>query len=199
MADAAMFTDCKTGEKYPVAFEADNISLERAYLTVRKNPGEKILITLYGHFEMRPKMEGNGEREFLIVDKFYKVWPFVSCTKNLGTANLTNTFWSLQEVSNISIKKMDFKKYPNFIIKKNNEVKGFGGCNNFFGNSTNNRDSLKIYNLGITRKMCKKNMEIESKLLKALETVNNYKIYGEFLYLYNNEELLAIFESVYFN
>ena len=75
LADAGIFTDCETNKNYPVSFEGDNVSLERAYLEVVENPGEKIIVTLTGHFENRPKMEGDGEREFLIVDKFEKIWP----------------------------------------------------------------------------------------------------------------------------
>ncbi|MCF6271517.1 MAG: META domain-containing protein [Melioribacteraceae bacterium] len=199
MADAAIFIDCKTDKKYPVAFEGENIELESAYLEVQKNPGEQILVTLSGHFEMRPRMEGGGEREFLIIDKFDRIWPHINCVRNLGTANLQNTFWSLYEVANISISTLGFEKHPNFIIKQDNEVKGFGGCNNFFGSSTSNSDSLNFSNLGVTRKMCEKHIDVESKFIDALEKTNKYKIYGEFLYLYNNEELLAILESVYFN
>ena len=32
LADAANFTECLTGARYPVAMEADNLALERAYL-----------------------------------------------------------------------------------------------------------------------------------------------------------------------
>lgn len=199
MADAGIFIDCETNKKYPVAFEADNISLESAYLKIVENPGEKIIVTLAGHFESRPKMEGDGKKEFLKVDRFYKIWPHIDCVRNLGTANLENTFWSLRNIGNISSKELFFDKYPNFMIRYNQEVKGFGGCNNFFGKSTINGDTLKFTNINDTRKMCDKNMDVEAKLFQVFENTNRYKIYGEFLYLYNEEKLLAVFESAYFN
>lgn len=198
MADAGIFTDCETDKKYPVAFEGDNISLERAYLEVAENPGEKIIVTLTGHFESRPKMEGEGEREFLIVDKFDKIWPHIDCVRNLGTANLKNTFWSLRELNRQSIKDYKVEREIHLLIKNDNSIKGFSGCNNFFGNSSTSYDTLQFSQMGSTLMMCE-NMEIEREYFQALEKANMYKIYGEYLYLYEWNKLLAKFESVYFN
>ena len=198
MADAGIFIDCETNKKHPVAFEADNISLERAYLKIVENPGEKIIVTLTGHFESRPKMEGEGEREFLIVDKFDKIWPHIDCVRNLGTANLKNTFWSLRELNGKSIKDYKIEREIHLLIKHDNSIKGFSGCNNYFGNSSTRNDTLQFSQIGSTLMMCE-NMEIEKEYFQTLEKINMYKIYGEYLYLYDEEKLLAKFESVYFN
>lgn len=198
MADVGIFTDCETNKKYPVAFEADNISLERAYLEVVENPGEKIIVTLTGHFEKRPQMEGNNERDFLIVDKFHKIWPHIDCVINLGTANLKNTFWSLQELNGKSIRDYKVEREIHFLIKQDNSIKGFSGCNNFFGNSSISNNTLQFSQIGSTLMMCP-NMELEKKIFQTLEKTNRYKIYGEYLYLYTKDKLLAKFESVYFN
>src|SRR5574341_322403 len=40
MADAGIFTECRTGKKFPVAQEGDNAALEAAYLKARQQPGE---------------------------------------------------------------------------------------------------------------------------------------------------------------
>lgn len=198
MADAGLFTDCETNKKYPVAMEADNISLERAYLEIVENPGEKILVTLNGHFESRPKVEGDGEREFLIVDKFDKIWPHIDCVQNLGTASLKNTFWSLRELDGNSIKDYKLKREIHFLIKQDNSIKGFSGCNNFFGNSVVSMDTLQFSKIGSTLMMCDY-IKLETELFQIFEKTNRYKIYGEYLYLYTDQVLLAKFESVYFN
>lgn len=198
MADAGIFTDCETNKKHPIAFEGDNISLERAYLEVVENPGEKIIVTLTGHFESRPKMECEGDREFLIVDKFENIWPHIDCSGNLGTANLKNTFWSLRELNGKSTKEYKVEREIHLLIKHDNSIKGFSGCNNYFGNSSTSDDTLKFSQLGSTLMMCP-NMELERDYFQALEKTNKLKIYGEYLYLYNEETLLAIFESVYIN
>lgn len=198
MADAGLFKDCETNKKYPVAMEADNISLERAYLEIVENPGEKILVTLTGHFESRPKVEGDGEREFLIVDKFDKIWPHIDCMQNLGTASLKNTFWSLRELNGNSIKDYKLKREIHFLIKQDNSIKGFSGCNNFFGNSVTSMDTLQFSKIGSTLMMCDY-IKLETELFQIFEKTNRYKIYGEYLYLYTDQVLLAKFESVYFN
>jgi len=82
MADAGLFTDCVTGQRLPVAMERDNPSLERAYLEVTPGPGEPILVTFEGRLERRPPMEGDGEVETVIVEKFHRAWPGESCETN---------------------------------------------------------------------------------------------------------------------
>ena len=79
MADAANFVDCESGKRYPVSMEADNLALERAYLSVRSEPAEQILVTLQGRFELRPPMEGDQEVEKLIPVQFGQFWPGEEC------------------------------------------------------------------------------------------------------------------------
>ncbi len=198
MADAAMFIDCETNKKYPIAFDGDNISLEHAYLEVVENAGEKIIVTLKGHFEMRSKMDGDGKREFLIVDKFNKIWPHIDCVKNLGTANLKNTFWSLRELNGKSVEKYKSEKTIHLLLRNDNTIKGFSGCNNFFGQFALSSDSLQFSQVGSTMMMCE-NIELETEYFQTLEKTNRYKIYGEYLFLYNESKVLAKFESIYFN
>ena len=198
MADAGIFTNCETNKKYPIAMEIDNISLERAYLEVVKNPGEKIIVTLTGYFESRPKVEGKGEREFLIVEKFDKIWPNIDCTKNLGTANLKNTYWSLRELNGEHTKDFKTEREIHLLIKNDSSIKGFSGCNNFFGKATISDEEIAFSKMGLTLMMCK-NIDLEREYIEALEKTNRHKIYGEYLYLYNGGKNIAKFESVYFN
>ncbi len=198
MADAAMFKDCKTNKKYPVAFEADNASLEKAYLDVVENAGEEIIVTLTGHFESRPKFDGEEKIDFLIVDKFNKIWPHINCITNLGTAKLKNIFWSLRELNGKLTRAYKTKRDIHLLIQNDNSIKGFSGCNNFFGNSSIKNDSLQFSKIGSTMMMCEK-IDIEREFIKTLEKTNRYKIYGEYLYLYDGSKLIAQFESVYFN
>ena len=79
LADAALFTECETGRRYPVAFEGDSVTLERAYLEMRRQPGEEVLVSLEGHIAERPAMEGNQSEESLIVKRFIGLWPGETC------------------------------------------------------------------------------------------------------------------------
>ena len=79
LADAALFTECETGRRHPVAFEGDSVSLERAYLEMRRQPGEEVLVSLEGRIAERPAMEGNRSEESLIVKRFIGLWPGETC------------------------------------------------------------------------------------------------------------------------
>jgi len=198
MADAPVFYDCETDKKYPIAFEGDSIELEKAYLAVVEIYGKKILVTLLGKYELRDKVEGLGKEEFLVITKFLNIWPNIDCNTNLGTANLINTFWKLNQLNGNTI-YFNAVKDMHFLIEPSYKIKGFAGCNNFFGSISLANNSIKFNLVGNTLKMCNDNIEIENEFLTALQNVNKYIIYGEFLYLYGNSGLIAKFESVYFN
>jgi copper homeostasis protein (lipoprotein) len=79
LADAGLFRECLTGRRFPVAQEADNAALESAYLQARSELGAELLVTVEGRIALRPPMEGDGMREFLIVERFVNVWPGQTC------------------------------------------------------------------------------------------------------------------------
>jgi copper homeostasis protein (lipoprotein) len=79
LADAASFTECLTGRRYPVAFEADWPSAERAYLAAVAEPGGPLHATFEGLLVERPKMDGEGTEPTLVVTRFIGVWPNQGC------------------------------------------------------------------------------------------------------------------------
>ena len=79
MADAGLFTECSTGQHWPVAQEADNATLEREYLRVRTEPGGPVLVRLDGRVAMRPKMEGEGLQPTLVPERFVGAYPGETC------------------------------------------------------------------------------------------------------------------------
>lgn len=81
MADAALFVECRTGRRLAVAFEADSIALERAYLEAQDSAGEELLTTVEGRIAQRPPMEGDGTRPTLVVDHFIGIWPGDTCDR----------------------------------------------------------------------------------------------------------------------
>jgi hypothetical protein len=84
MADAALFTACDGGQRYPVAQEADYLALERAYLAAEHEPGEALLVAIVGRVDQRPPMEGEGTRETLIVERFVEIRAGASCVGDLA-------------------------------------------------------------------------------------------------------------------
>ncbi len=81
LADAASFTECLTGRRYPVAFEADWPRAERAYLAAVTEPGDALYTTFEGSLVERPKMDGEGTEPTLVVSRFIAVWPGQGCER----------------------------------------------------------------------------------------------------------------------
>jgi heat shock protein HslJ len=198
MADAAIFVDCSSQKRYPVAMEGKYIDLERKYLA-SINAGSPLLVTLEGRLVLRPKMEGEGESVMLVVEKLNKVWPQMDCKSSLSTATLKNTYWKLVELNGKPVKVDTKEREVHFILKADGKsVKGFGGCNNFMGSFEAGKSKIKFGPMAGTMQFCKNTMELETSFMKALAEANNYKIFGETLALYRDGNVIAKLESVYF-
>ncbi|WP_452227359.1 META domain-containing protein [Lacinutrix cladophorae] len=71
-----------------------------------------------------------------------------------------------------------------------NRVSGFAGCNRFSGEYTITNNTLKIGPLVSTKMHCKRFMDVENQLLKALEKTTSYSIANNTLTLKNEKENL---------
>lgn len=79
LADVASFTECLTGRRYPVAFEGDWPSVERASLAAAREPGGPLHTTFEGQLVQRQKRDGEGSEPTLVVTRFVGVWPDQVC------------------------------------------------------------------------------------------------------------------------
>ncbi|MGH8221893.1 MAG: YbaY family lipoprotein [Woeseiaceae bacterium] len=70
MADAARFRECKTDRGYPIATEGDFVKLQKAYLKDVKKPGARLYATFEGSMADRPRMEGSGVEQSVVVSRF---------------------------------------------------------------------------------------------------------------------------------
>ena len=84
MADAAIFRECRTQLKMPVAASADSAALERTYLATRKVPGEELLGSLDGQIANRAGPDGGQLRPTLLVEHLTKVWSGANCDSNVS-------------------------------------------------------------------------------------------------------------------
>ena len=199
IADAALFTECQTRRKFPVAQEEDNAALERAYLVARTQPGQPLLATLEGRIALRPKMEGPGEQPGLVVERFINVWPGETCGPRFSTARLENTYWKLVRLGDRPVTVADHRREPHLrLVPEGMQVQGFGGCNRFFGGYELDGKTLRFNKMAMTRMACIDGMDQEQAFLKALEATIRWKILGEHLELYGAKgDFLARFESSY--
>lgn len=79
MADAAVFEDCATGERYPVLIEAEHLEVERAYLLERDEPGAPLLLTARFTVVSRAPEPGMPERSHLRIVEFVGTEPGGDC------------------------------------------------------------------------------------------------------------------------
>jgi len=68
LADAATFTDCASGLRWPVALTGDYLAAERRHVQTRSEPGAPLVLTFDGHLEVRAGIDGTV-REHMVVDR----------------------------------------------------------------------------------------------------------------------------------
>ena len=73
------FQDCTTGERWRVAHEGDNGTLEKAYLDSKVSLGSPLLVTVEGGIDLRPSLDGPGQETMLIVARFVETRPGEAC------------------------------------------------------------------------------------------------------------------------
>lgn len=78
MADAAVFTDCASGLRWPIPMIEGYLALERAYTRGRYAPGAPLLVAFDGRLQTMPGMEG-PPREHLVVEAFIATEPGRRC------------------------------------------------------------------------------------------------------------------------
>lgn len=197
MADAGMLTECITGKTFPVAHEQDNAALEAAYLKARSVPGEPLLVNLEGRIALRPRMEGTGEHEVVVVERFINVRPGETCDPRFSAAELENTYWKLVRLGDQPVQVAAQEREPHLILQaESRRIAGSGGCNRLIGGYELEGEQLTFGQLATTRMACPDVMELEDAFLRALELAAQWDILDDHLELYDRTgRLLARFEA----
>jgi heat shock protein HslJ/uncharacterized lipoprotein NlpE involved in copper resistance len=201
MADSARLVECLTGKSWRVAQKVDYLALERAY-TGGNNAGRPALVTLEGHFAMEPRMEGTGEEEVIVVDRFIKIQDSESCdeTKSSGsivgpiTGPIVGPKWTMVELNGKPVP--EGVEPPTLTLSKDGRATGTAGCNNLMGTFTMNSDGLRFGRTATTRKMCPSPaMEVEAAFLALLEAKTQSRVNGKTLELLGTNGVLAKFTT----
>jgi len=197
MADAALFRDCRDGKTYPVSMEGQYIDLERAYSNSGIEPGAEIMTNVHGRLLERPSMDNNINEVKLIVDVFNNLLPEKTCTPTTH-AELIGTYWKLVELGGDPVTTAEGMREAHVILaSEESGVKGFAGCNNFFGQFETADDVLTFSAMGSTMMACPEGMDTEQGFFTALGATTRYRISGLFLELYAEDQLLARLEAIY--
>jgi copper homeostasis protein (lipoprotein) len=197
MADAAVFTECLSGRRFAVAMEADNISLERAYLRAQRQPGEELMISLQGRIAERPAMEGDAMVLTVVPEKFIGVWPGETCGARMVTVELENTYWKLTRLGDEPVFLGEQKREPHLVLHSGEgRVAGFGGCNRLTGSYAVEGSTIAFSDIATTMMTCADGAETERAFATALGNARTWRLIGEHLDLFNETgDLAARFEA----
>jgi copper homeostasis protein (lipoprotein) len=198
-ADAATFTECNTGQKWPIAPSDEAAKLERAYLeeTAKNDQAvQAVTVSMETHIEVIEGMEAGTSMPHLIVDRFIGIDPDQQC--DITHANLVGTYWRLNRVASFDTMPEGLREEPRIILANDGNMKGHSGCNAMFGQYTQHDDTLKFNGIAGTRMACAKIMALESAFHLALRNTASYRIDGPYLYLETESgQALATLEAVY--
>ncbi|MDW5443393.1 YbaY family lipoprotein [Polaromonas sp. SM01] len=210
MADAATFTDCASGLRWPVSMSADYLTLERQYHQLRSAAGAPLLVSLEGRLVEMPAMEG-PPREHLVVDKFGGAQAGENCgaaaaasgqavSPDTPTATLQNTYWKLIELDGqaVTMLPQQQREVRITLSSDGSRVTGFSGCNQVMGSWQQNDQALGFTQIAGTLMACEPPIAaLETKVLEMLATTTGQRIEGQQLSLLNGTQVLARFEAVY--
>ena len=113
-------------------------------------------------------------------------------------ANLTDTYWKLVFIDGAAVTTPTGMREAHLILgSADSRVHGVAGCNDFFGNYQADGQVLSFSAMGSTRMACSEGMETERAFLQALGKTTRFKITGQTLQIYAEEQFLARLEAVY--
>jgi len=111
--------------------------------------------------------------------------------------SLTNTYWKLVELNGAAIEPGEGKEL-HMMLRGDDQVSGYSGCNQFTGSVTVSADGLAFGPIAGTRRMCERVMDQEYAFLQALEAARRFDIDGESLAIENaTGEISMRFVAVY--
>ncbi len=196
LADAASFTDCASGLRWPVAAAGDYLAAERRYVQVRTAVGAPLLVTFDGHLDLRPAMEGSP-REHIVIDRFAGVEPGAGCDAP-AAALLEDTDWTLVELDGKAIVTAPPppREVRMRLSSDGSRVAGSSGCNQFMGGYERDGAALRFKQLAGTMMACVTPlMELEVHVLKMLGATSGYRIEGQRLILLSDGQVQARFNA----
>jgi copper homeostasis protein (lipoprotein) len=177
MADAGLFTECLTKQRWPVATESANPLLERAYLEARPSPGAEVLVEIEGRVSMRPPMEGGGLRETLVVDRVIGAWPNRTCGMRVAMATINNTAWKLTHLGRQLVDTSELPLEPFLELRTGRaEFSASDGCNRVVGSYEQDGTRLTFSIGAVTRIGCPDGNQVSRDFSDALAATRSWNV-----------------------
>lgn len=106
---------------------------------------------------------------------------------------IKDAYWVLMSLEGQEVQPLNDTRTAYIRLEENeNDVDGFTGCNKISGSYSLDDSRLQLSQLRTTRMACP-NMEEENKLMEVLGRVNNYKLSGDLLTLFEGDKAVATF------
>lgn len=173
-----IFEECSTGKQFQVVEDADGFKLKHEFINTAHGKGESLLASIEG------VLQGEIGEETLRVEHFNRFYPEQDCKGQQEKSTLTGTRWQLIEVEKKFIDIDPEITTPFFSLEvKGNQVKGYAGCNRFFGTYLVKGDVFVFNKIASTRMACTKGSVMEGQFFNGLDNTEAYRIEGDLLLL----------------
>ncbi len=184
LADAGLFDDCLTGDRWPVAQKAANAELERVYLE-QQQAGEPLWVKVEGEVQRKLDLVAGKRRTFFVVHKVLESG--IRDCDAVENASLENTQWMLVELGGRKVPSGK-RRDPYLMLQKDSgKARGYGGCNHFMATYTLGDGTIEFGPVGSTRMHCQSGYELEAAYLGMLQQANRWEVRGRLLNLYDAE------------
>jgi copper homeostasis protein (lipoprotein) len=189
-ADAGLFTECGTGITRPVAMEADAVALEIAYLGLREEVGEPLLVLVRGYIAPRPGMEG-GTEDALIVTAFQSVFMGEGCAQEVTGPPLEGTEWIALELHGGSVPMLE---PPSLSVDSEAGLVAWTACAGLTGTYTLRGGELRFSPNAPPDVPCEPiPSRFQQSFLQVLRATGSYELSGDTLKLMGESGVIARF------
>jgi len=204
MADAALFKECLSGKYYPVAFEADNEVLEKAYLQDTNGSGAFLKVEIKGKIVKGSKMEGDGDEDVLLVERFIRMEGKKDCSEHQTNVPIINNYWKLMLLNGEKVFTEKNKREAHILLKTGFDgvgaLKMVTSCGVVMGRYRIEDQNIKIgFKDDPSEVTTCRDKKMQSRFQEMLKNATYWKTEGETLKLLDETDaVLAEFKAIFF-
>ncbi len=182
--------ECSSGEVFSVSRSGDFERMAKEYLRMPHNQSEPLLLSFTG------TIHGTGESfgDSITINDFNRLYLNGNCLGEQQSKSLTDSVWTLETIGNRDMAGYEYRSAPYLILRRDNTLQGFAGCNDISGTYLVRGDVLLFKRMIQTRLACFEGNELESLFLETLDNAELFTIEEETMTILDqNGEVLATF------
>ena len=121
----------------------------------------------------------------------------VNTDETKKSTELADTYWRLSAIHGTAVVTPEDKRSPYLqFITDGNVAQGYSGCNQFSGNWTIANERIELGPMAMTMMACADSMETETAFMQALEAMDNHRIQGDELRMFQGDTEVLLFRAV---